>query len=276
MLELNDHINVALERYSLIKKGDISAARKVPRVVDASSPAPAPQPSAASGKKEVSLIDLDFDAGGGASQPAASNSAGGLEDDLLGLSFQDNSRAAFGQGGSISLGFGANNNISGPPLLSSTIQANNAATTQVRATPSPGPNYNVTISPTAPSTFSGMSSTSTPFSQVSSPPQNRPTPQFAPVPRPQQISQPTPQPTPQTQSQVSNDDDEWNFVAALPGSQAVTVPSEFILHSSTIQVTLSPRREPSGGIVAVAKFSNNTAQLIHDLTFSAAVQKVQS
>lgn len=58
---------------------------------------------------ELSLIDFD---GPGEANGSTSNTSGqqtgGLEDDLLGLSMGDGS---FGQGGGISLGFGANTSM---------------------------------------------------------------------------------------------------------------------------------------------------------------------
>jgi len=107
LLELNDIINIIVEKYTLIKKGDINAARALPTV------APHP-PSARSAKAppapvvEDSLIDLGGDTDANGSTSAAGPSGGSsLQDDLLGLSIDD-PNGSIGHGGGIALGFGAN------------------------------------------------------------------------------------------------------------------------------------------------------------------------
>lgn len=107
LLELNDIINTTVERYTLTKRGNLDAARALPLISGQFPPASAESSSSAA-PVETSLIDLDNDlnGGGGPSVPNVTGKAGSLEDDLLGLSFQDN--GPFGQGGGIALGFGAN------------------------------------------------------------------------------------------------------------------------------------------------------------------------
>lgn len=109
LLEINDSIHRTVERYKLMKKGDMEAAAKV-----ASGAAP-PVSSVHSGHaaNELSLIDFDGEGGHDASQSNGTSTsncsqAGGLENDLLGLDIGGSSSSAFGQGGNISLGFGAN------------------------------------------------------------------------------------------------------------------------------------------------------------------------
>lgn len=116
LLEINDSIHRTVERWKLLRKGDIEGADRL------AQGAPIPTPSTASGKakssaaNELSLIDFDADivgtngAGGGA---ASSSQTAGVENDLLGLSLGDGS-SSFGQGGGISLGFGANQSSSNP------------------------------------------------------------------------------------------------------------------------------------------------------------------
>lgn len=110
LLEINDSIHRTVERYKLMKKGDMDGAAKI------ASGAP---PASSSTANELSLIDFDGDSssnangsngtavGGGSSQPA-----GGLENDLLGLDLGGGGggggSSTFGQGGTIALGFGAN------------------------------------------------------------------------------------------------------------------------------------------------------------------------
>lgn len=110
LFEINDSIHRTVERWKLLKKGDIEGAEKLAQ----GAPIPTASTSASAGKakalaaNELSLIDFDGEAeANGAAPEAAPSSQGGLENDLLGLSLGDSS-SSFGQGGGISLGFGAN------------------------------------------------------------------------------------------------------------------------------------------------------------------------
>lgn len=105
LLEINDSIHRTIERYKLIKKGDLEAASKIPKGTLGTSTG-----VGKTADNELSLIDFSgdpdttpessADAGATSGQPTAS-----VQDDLLGLSIQDQD---YGQGGGIALGFGAN------------------------------------------------------------------------------------------------------------------------------------------------------------------------
>ena len=105
LLEINDSIHRTVERYRLVKKGDLEAASKIPKGTLGTSTG-----VAKNADNELSLIDFDADA-----EPVGNNIANTdgvpeqkpatIEDDLLGLSIQDQS---YGQSGGIALGFGAN------------------------------------------------------------------------------------------------------------------------------------------------------------------------
>ncbi len=104
LLEINDSIHRTIERYKLIKKGDVDAASKIPKGTLGTSTG-----VTKTADNELSLIDF------GGDEPAQSSTvdtdgsskpkAASLQDDLLGLSVQDQD---YGQGGGIALGFGAN------------------------------------------------------------------------------------------------------------------------------------------------------------------------
>ena len=106
LLEINDSIHRTVERYKLMKTGDVESAAKIAAGTLGTSTG-----VSKNADNELSLIDFDGDAvetngnGNGPSETAAPGQAGGLEDDLLGLSMGD---ANYGQGGGISLGFGNN------------------------------------------------------------------------------------------------------------------------------------------------------------------------
>lgn len=105
LLEINDSIHRTIERYKLIKKGDLDAASKIPKGTLGAS-----MGVSKTADNELSLIDFGGSEGPapGSSTDAGSSSgpkATSLQDDLLDLSVQDQD---YGQGGGIALGFGAN------------------------------------------------------------------------------------------------------------------------------------------------------------------------
>ena len=112
LLEINDSIHRTIERYKLVKRGDLEAASKIPRGTLGTSTG-----VTKTGDNELSLIDFSGDAEPPTSDTAANaamgQSSGSIEDDLLGLSMQDQS---YGQTGGIALGFGANTSLSFPPF----------------------------------------------------------------------------------------------------------------------------------------------------------------
>lgn len=105
LLEINDSIHRTIERYKLVKKGDLDAASKIPKGTLGTSTG-----VSKTADNELSLIDFGGDSEPSAASSTSQNTTGQqksdlLEDDLLGLSFQDNN---YGQSGGIALGFGAN------------------------------------------------------------------------------------------------------------------------------------------------------------------------
>lgn len=116
LFDINDSIHRTVERYKLMKKGDMEGAARVA----ASGPTPSQTASVGGNTAsdggaagELSLIDFDADAAeanGGSSQAGGTQ---GIENDLLGLDIGGDA-ANFGQGGSIALGFGANQSMCPP------------------------------------------------------------------------------------------------------------------------------------------------------------------
>ena len=106
LLEINDSIHRTIERYRLMKKGDIEGANKIPKGTLGTSGAGV----AKDANNELSLIDLggEDDDATPASEPGSSaavssvpaRKGNALEDDLLGLTIGD----TYGQGGNITLG----------------------------------------------------------------------------------------------------------------------------------------------------------------------------
>ena len=115
LLEINDSIHRTIERYQLMRKGDLDAASKIPQGTLGTSTGVSKTKD-----NELSLIDLDGDPIPTSSQASGQDAAnqprqGFLEDDLLGLSMQDHT---YGQSGGIALGFGANTSKRSVPLFS--------------------------------------------------------------------------------------------------------------------------------------------------------------
>ena len=314
LLEINDSIHRTVERYKLLKKGDIEAASKIAQG--------GPVPSASSGGKkaksaaqELSLIDFDGDSSAGndaqpstaaaLAAPAAPAAPGarttGIENDLLGLSFGEPS-TSYGQpsAGGIALGFGANNNVPGPALLSSVTQDNSAK--GILGTPSPsasplpaGSTANNTLS----SLFSAASSQSgTPqpghHASAFAPPKTGSADPFAALsssifrssasaspapaptaPAPALTPAPAPAPVPVTASLV--DDDEWSFSSALP-AETPSKPTDHraIVGSGPVRIELYATRSPAApaAIHFAFAFSNTLSQPVADLHFQTAVTKV--
>lgn len=119
LLEVNDSINTVIEKFGLVRKGDVEGARKLPSAAAASSSSSAAPPKAK--KEEVSLIDLLDDSSGPSTESGSTRPAG---DDLLGLAFDNNAGSSSGgdlfgsSGGGIALGFGANSGNPPHPITS--------------------------------------------------------------------------------------------------------------------------------------------------------------
>lgn len=271
LFEINDSIHRTVERYKLMKKGDLEGASKIAKGEHMASSA-----AVKSAAQELNLIDFDGDAGanGSSSGNAGTNSGsqaqpGGLEDDLLGLSIGDSEGSgAFGQTGGISLGFGSNTNIPGPALLSSVTQDNSAKGTLTTSTPPPPFS--------AFSAFTSGPSTSTNTPQPPNYQQSAFKPPAAPASDPF-AALAAPKPAPQPMAAQSNDDDEWNFSSALP-TETAALPREHkvVVSNSNLKIDLLANRttSSSNSINLLFAFSNNTAQPISEVHFQLAVTKV--
>jgi ADP-ribosylation factor-binding protein GGA len=116
LFEINDSIHRTIERYKLVKKGDIDGAAKIPKGTLGTSTG-----VGKTADHELSLIDFGGELDSGLNGTAQGNQAqnkgsGAVEADLLGLSMNDPS---YGQSGGIALGFGANSSTYISSLLES-------------------------------------------------------------------------------------------------------------------------------------------------------------
>ncbi|RKF61298.1 putative ADP-ribosylation factor-binding protein C25H2.16c [Golovinomyces cichoracearum] len=302
LFEINDSINRTVERYKLMKKGEIEAASRIAKGTLGTS-------TGVNSQNELSLIDLDGDEsdGNGSSINAPTRQKFGLEDDLLELSMgSDNEHS----GGVISLGVGTTSSqlithfhlnreltVLDIPRSSSTIHASSYnSDLENLPTNSPIP-LNSTSHNKLLSTFGSPHTIPSP-----APPQTSLYPQaqesrqnkaFAATSLP--LSNQTATSTlksfsylPETPSlfdfanqkapassipAVSSDDDDWAFASALPEG----LPSSRTLQicQSALIISLHATRLPysSNEITLSLSFSNVTNEVISDLTFMAAVTK---
>ncbi|KAI1385191.1 VHS-domain-containing protein [Hypoxylon trugodes] len=277
LFEINDSIHRTVERWKLLKKGDIEGANKIAQGAPIPTTSSAPAGKSTSAANELSLIDFDADAAanGSANNTAGTSSqAGGLENDLLGLSLGDSS-SSFGQGGGISLGFGSNQNVPGPALLSSMTQNNSAKGPVSTPTPPPFSSFSGFTSPPTGSQSNTPQPNLAQQSSFSRPPQKA-TPAndpFAALASPQFSSKPaTPKPAPPPAT--SNDDDEWSFSSALPPEPSLPAEYKVNVKDGPLQIDLNARRAtiPSA-LSLVFLFSNTTTAPISNLHYQLAVTK---
>lgn len=313
LLQINDSIHRTIDRYKLVKKGDLEGASKIEKGTVGISTG-----VGKNADNELSLIDFDADL-----QPSSSAAEAGsdpvppkgesLEDDLLGLSFQDK---PYGQTGGIALGFGSNTSemsykirtinklmayvdVPGPSLLSSSTQQSSAKPPSSAPTPqfqqpppSSKPNYDPFASltsshPASRSNTPGptfpppQASSSDPFAALASKPPQQPSP--APSASMFNFASPKP-PAPATPSanQQSNGasaaaDDDWDFASALPtDNSSLPASNEIVVSQSSVTTTFKASRtnNPDASISILASYSNNTSSLITEYTFQVAVTKV--
>ena len=290
LFEINDSIHRTIQRYKLIKTGDIEGANKIPQgtlgrtgagvskgannqlnLIDFGDAEPAPAAAAAESS------------GAASGQPAAQGNA--LVDDLLGLSLAGDS---YGQSGSISLG-GSNGSVlglSGVPVPQQQKASNQAITdlfaSGSRSASSPqqfsSPPPSATFSP-APSQ---ASRTPDPFASLTSTPR-----QGSPFQYQQSVKPPAPAagtidllggdisgPTSnlaQSSTSAANDDDEWTFASSVPDSS-----KEITVVNSTINVLFNISRENDTTLLINSRVSNNTPLPISGLTLQVAASKVST
>ncbi|KAI4130316.1 MAG: hypothetical protein LQ341_006477 [Variospora aurantia] len=312
LLQINDSIHRTIDRYKLVKKGDLEGASKIEKGTVGISTG-----VGKNADNELSLIDFDGDVQPTVA-PEASNTAAPpkmepLEDDLLGLSFQDK---PYGQTGGIALGFGANSSkrfqripisnplipaldVPGPSLLSSSTEQSSAkpptpaSTPRIQQLPTPHkPNYDPFASltgshPASRSTTPGPSnpkpsamSSSDPFAALSSKPPQQPSTvpsssmfDFASLKSPAST---TPQPSQQSNGASTSTDDDWTFTSALPAdNSSLPASNEITVSTTAVSILFRASRsdKPGSPISISASYSNNTPSLITEYTFQVAVTK---
>lgn len=292
LFEINDSIHRTIQRYKLIKEGDIEGANKIPQgtlgrsgagvskgadnqlnLIDFGDSEPTPAPAAAESS------------GAASGQPSTKGNA--LEDDLLGLSLAGDS---YGQSGSISLG-GSNGSVlglSGVPVPQQQKASNQAITdlfaSGLRATPPP---QQIASPPPPSATFSPgpaqPARTPDPFAALASTPRQGSPFQYQQSVKPPapasaavdllggDISGPTSNLAQSSTSATNDDDDEWTFASSVPDSS-----KELTVVNSSINVLFNVSRETDTNLLINSRVSNNTPLPISGLTLQVAASKVST
>ncbi|KAJ5960165.1 uncharacterized protein N7479_007315 [Penicillium vulpinum] len=293
LLEINDSIHRTIERYKLVKKGDLDAASQIPKGTLGTTTG-----VSKNANNELSLIDFDPEpepsssSNGNAAGPSQGGSS--LQNDLLGLSLGEQQGPS--PGGGISLGSSMN-------FPSMSASPTPPAPSQPQQAPSAfKPNYDILASMNSsrpvsqsPTPVMGFPSQTQPAAAPSPPPADpfaslvsaSPRATSSPFQPPAQ-SQPAPSssslldliggtgPSPQPARQAAPvEDDEWNFASALPSSNALPSTNKIQVLNSQLRIDFAVCRVPNQPrqIHVVAIFSNTTSQSIGDLHFQVAVEK---
>ncbi|BDD60652.1 hypothetical protein MAP00_005758 [Monascus purpureus] len=290
LLEINDSIHRTIERYKLMKKGDFEGATNIPKGTLGTKTG-----VSKNANNELSLIDFDPEpeVEEHSTEPAAQTSSS-LENDLIGLSFQDQAPAVTNR---ISLGqvnqipsFSGGLSSPAPPvqqipaasrpsfdILSSLNQPRSGP-----QSPSMSPQPTVTATPPPPadpfaSLISGSPRVSSPFPARGSSQSQRP----AAAPSSPLLdlgglntSAPATSRPEQTVGQAA-EEDEWNFASSLPESNTLPSMNRVQILNTALRVEFVARRHPPDArqIQVVALFSNTTNQLLSELHFQVAVEK---
>ena len=291
LLEINDSLHRTIERYKLMKAGDLEAANKIEKGTLGTTTGVGKNAA-----NELSLIDFDPEPPAALSAPISSGTNGSLldvgpalsttqskpttvEDDLLGLSLDDSGAGTLG-----AISLGSSSGFSAPlgSIFSNTSSHNapsHATISHAAPQTSPKPNYDAFASLTS---ALPTSKPTTPVPMTQPPP--RPSSQAVADPfaalvsassRPSTPSRQanTPQPMSQTltaakQAPSAPADDEWTFESSLPEPQIVKVLS------SSLDIEFEARRQPGQTVIQItARFSNTTQQRITGLHFQVAVEK---
>lgn len=286
LFEINDSIHRTIQRYKLIKDGDIDGANKIPQGTLGRSGAGVKQGA----NNQLNLIDFGDPEPASAPAPAESSGAASgqpvgkgnaLEDDLLGLSLGGDS---YGQSGSISLG-GSNGSVlglSGMAVPQHQKASNQAITDLFASGPRSTPPPQQVSSPQLPASPrpAQPSRTPDPFAALTSTPR-----QGSPFQYQQSVKPPTSAsaavdllggdvaaPTSnlaQSTTGLANDDDEWTFASSVPDSS-----KEITVVNSSINVLFNISRETDTALLINSRVSNNTPLPISGLTLQVAASKV--
>lgn len=293
LLEINDSIHRTIERYKLMKAGNVEAANKIEKGTLGTKTGVGKNAA-----NELSLIDFDPEppaaAGSGTNgsllesgpAPTAQTS---VEDDLLGLSLDSGPPGVISLGPTTGVGslsttpFGMSSTsaipapVASPPPTQSTPKPNydafasltSALPSSKPATPTPMQQRQPTSSQPALDPFAALVSSgsrpSTPQQRNTS--QSRPAQETLLTLSQNQAAAPA-----ATSAQTpANADGDWDFASALPEQPETNVIQ---VHSSKIGVEFQAQRQPGQPAIRIqVRFSNQTQHAITGVHFQVAVEK---
>ncbi|KKK22345.1 VHS domain protein [Aspergillus rambellii] len=279
LLEINDSIHRTVERYKLVKKGDLEAASRIPKGTLGTTTG-----VSKNSNNELSLIDFDPEpsSNGNAEQPQPGASS--LENDLLGLSIEEPLPAS----GGISLGSGPRPMTSVTPPVPQNAGSFNpnydilsslSSSQPPSKSSSPAPGFtrrqNATATPppsAAVDPFASLMSAS-PRNPSPLPSGSSTSPRAPPSSSLRDLAGSGPS-VPERTSAKGAEDDEWNFTSSLPESSLPSTSRVHVLNSA-LKIEFVVRRHPQQPrqIHIVALFSNGTNQVLNELHFQVAVEK---
>ncbi|KAF2122503.1 VHS domain-containing protein [Lophiotrema nucula] len=291
LFEINDSINRTVERYKLIKKGDIEAANRIPRGTLGTSGAGVTKGA----DNTLNLIDFGDETTGESNAPSSSevsaqsaSKGNSLEEDLLGLSLGGSS---YGQTGGISLG-GSNGSVLGlsgislPQTQPQQPAAPSSSFDLLGGFSSPKPTSQITSPAPSQTSFAqapiGQAARSTPdpFAALTSPAPRQASPfQFQQSTKPQapgtaDLLGGTVAPRPSSRlaqnatAAPHDDDDEWTFASSVPDTS-----KDITVNNTGIKVDFNVSRESDSVLLIKSRISNNTPAPISQLTLQLAVSR---
>ncbi|KAI9666234.1 MAG: hypothetical protein M1821_004169 [Bathelium mastoideum] len=267
LFEINDSINRTIERYKLVKKGDLEAASKIPKGTLGTSGAGVSKGP----DNELSLIDLGGpeDAEMVTAQASSSqqvdvppSKGNALEDDLLGLSMQD---SAFGQGGGISLGTGNGFGASAYPQTSQLSQPNIPVANQNIPARQPTPSHPPSQTKPNYDPFGSIVSAQ-PMSKPATP-----TPSFSSPPPPNQTQPPRIDPFASLNAPTPRQASPFQFQQSIPQQPAQSSLLDFSTSNAphTPSAPSNSTQQSNGAIASGDEewtFSSALPDSSHDLT----------
>lgn len=307
LLEINDSIHRTIERYRLMKAGNIAEANNI-----AAGTLGTKTGVGKNAANELSLIDFDPEPPAEAAtstngsllesgmSAAVSGGQTSVEDDLLGLSLDGPGTGMISLGpsnpmpGSAGLAGSFTGSYGPPPPQQQTAAFSSPAASPPPPQASPRPNYDAFAS-LASALPSSKPSTPQP-SLMQQQQQSKPTPvdpfaalvsagsRSATPSGSRSVSQQVPSQSNQTPlmgvsqpapSSAATADDEWTFNSALPSEPD---SSTIQVHSGSLNIAFHAKRQPSNAnnIHLTASFSNSTSQPVTGLHFQVAVEKAYS
>ena len=287
LLEINDSIYRTIERYKLMRAGNVDGANKIAKGTLGTLTGVGKNAA-----NELSLIDFDPEPAPPSQSSVANDNLlesvpappgqSSVEDDLLGLSLDG------GPTGMISLGPSTGMGSSSIPSQVPT-SISHPAISPPPPIASPNPNYDAFAALTS-ALPSSKPPTPGPMQQRLPTPSHPPVDPFASLvstgSRPSTPAHFRHASQPQTQQDsllrlsqrqaptVAAVEDDWNFTSSLP-EQLDT--NTIQVHSSKIAIEFTARRQPGQPLISIqARFSNQTPQAISGIHFQVAVEKSYS